>query len=205
MLMMVALLTAVQALGVSVVRPDVGWARTQCGGPSGTTDMPTRWASQVTPSTPPLHQYPRPSLVRSAADLFDRDEGDPSTWTTLNGLWEWQPATSATAPPPFGQRLSSSILVPFPIESCLSGVAPKTSAEYVERSFYRLVVKPPTTKAGHRLLLHFGAVNWQVHLPSAICRVPFDICHLPCAAPSSTLVPSSAGRCVPQWPTSSQP
>lgn len=158
------------ALDISVLRPpESGWARTQCGGPSGTTDMPSRWASQVIPSKPPLHQYPRPSLVRSPSKLlFDRDEGDSNTWSTLNGLWEWQPTESAF--PPFGQTLNGSILVPFPIESCLSGVAPTSSSAFVERSVYRLVVLARPSRLGHRLWLRFGAVNWQaaVYLNGAL-------------------------------------
>jgi hypothetical protein len=160
--MLATLASATLAIDVSVFRPSAStWARTQCGGRSGSTDMPSRWASQVTPSKPPLPQYPRPNLLRSVDGSFDRDKGDPSTWSTLNGLWEWQPATSATAPPPFGNTLSGSILVPYPIESCLSSVAPASSSAFVERSFYRLVVVPPTTTPGRRLLLRFGAINWQ--------------------------------------------
>ena len=119
---MLCLLTSALAIDVTILRPAAaGWKRTQCGGATGTTDLPTKWASQVSPSEPPLPEYPRPTLVRSPHGIFDRDKGDDTTWRTLNGLWEWQPAASATAPPPFGQTLAGSILVPFPIESCLSG------------------------------------------------------------------------------------
>ncbi len=157
---------ATSGIDVSILRPAAAhWKRTICGGPTGTTDMPTKWASQVSASKPPLAEFPRPNLVRSANGIFDRDEGDPSTWLTLNGLWEWQPAPSATAPPPFGQTLSNAILVPFPIESCLSGVAPTSSDSYVDRSFYRLVVRPGSTDLGQRrVLLRFGAVNWQAEV-----------------------------------------
>jgi hypothetical protein len=100
---MLCLLTSALAIDVTILRPAAaGWKRTQCGGATGTTDLPTKWASQVSPSEPPLPEYPRPTLVRSPHGIFDRDEGDDTTWRTLNGLWEWQPAASATAPPPFG-------------------------------------------------------------------------------------------------------
>ena len=56
--------------------------------------------------------------------------GDANTWVNLNGLWEWEPTTGG-ASPPFGQTLNGSILVPFPVESCLSGVAPQKSADVV--------------------------------------------------------------------------
>ena len=62
----------------------------------------------------------------------DRDTGDSSTWTNLNGLWEWQPAASSSSPP-FGKTLNDSILVPFPVESCLSSVAPNSSAQLVQK------------------------------------------------------------------------
>ena len=168
---MLCLLTSALAIDVTILRPAAaGWKRTQCGGATGTTDLPTKWASQVSSSEPPLPEYPRPTLVRSPHGIFDRDKGDDTTWRTLNGLWEWQPAASATAPPPFGQTLAGSILVPFPIESCLSGVAPKSSSAYVDRSFYRLVVQPRPAKQGSRMMLRFGAVNWQaaVYLNGAL-------------------------------------
>ena len=168
---MLCVLTSALAIDVTILRPAAaGWKRTQCGGATGTTDMPTKWASRVSPSEPPLPEYPRPTLVRSPNGVFDRDKGDDTTWRTLNGLWEWQPAASATTPPPFGRTLAGSILVPFPIESCLSGVAPKSSSAYVDRSFYRLVLQPRPAKQGSRMVLRFGAVNWQaaVYLNGAL-------------------------------------
>ena len=145
------------ALRVDVSRPRTNdWKRTQCGGPSGSADLPTQWAAQVTTTSPPLPEFPRPSLVRGGSD---RDRGNQSTWSTLNGIWEYAPA-EPTAPPPTGKTLEQSILVPFPIESCLSGVAPNSTAAYVNRSWYRLEVTVTAT-AGTRQLLHFEAANWQ--------------------------------------------
>ena len=86
-------------------------------------DIPSRWAAQVTADTTPLVAYPRPQMVRGSGDVSVlRDEGDASVWSNLNGLWEWEATTTTT--PPVGKTLSGSILVPFPVESCLSGVAP---------------------------------------------------------------------------------
>src|SRR5439155_2592134 len=48
------------------------------------------------------------------------------------------------------------ILVPFPVESALSGV--KESHSHV---WYRRTFSVPKGWAGKRLLLHFGAVNWE--------------------------------------------
>ena len=144
--------------------PDAtGWHRTQCGGPSGDADLPTSWGKAIDPRWgAPLPEYPRPTLVRGK--VADRDAGDPTTWRSLNGMWEWEKATTLDKPP-FGRTLGGAILVPFPIESCLSGQAPTTSAAFVNTSWYRLVLSAadqfPASSDGSRLLLHFGAVNWQ--------------------------------------------
>src|SRR3978361_1911172 len=65
----------------------------------------TRWAADVTPDNV-LPEYPRPQLVRDQ-------------WQNINGLWDYaltaRPAEQPTA-------FTGKILVPFPIESYLSGV-----------------------------------------------------------------------------------
>ena len=68
-----------------------------------------------------------------------RDAGDSTTWVNLNGLWEWESAAEGGPNPPFGQGLVDSILVPFPVESCLSGVPPATSAAVVQSMWCRPV------------------------------------------------------------------
>src|SRR5687767_8783630 len=65
----------------------------------------TRWAAEVTPDRA-LPEYPRPQRVR-------RD------WQNLNGLWEYAIRPRAEATP---KAFDGRILVPFPIESALSGV-----------------------------------------------------------------------------------
>jgi beta-galactosidase/beta-glucuronidase len=78
----------------------------------------------------------------------------------LNGLWQFAPA-AAGDPPPQGRDLVGQILVPFPVESALSGVMARA-----ERLWYRRTFEVPPTWAGRRVLLHFGAVDWEatVHL-----------------------------------------
>lgn len=124
-------------------------------------DIPSRWATEVNATSTPLPAYPRPQMVRGG--FSDRDVGDPSTWLNLNGLWEWQPWNNDVQNPPFGKTLNGSILVPFPVESCLSGVAPQSSDEIVENMFYRLnfYTKDLPQSDNGRLLLHFGAIEWQ--------------------------------------------
>jgi beta-galactosidase/beta-glucuronidase len=78
------------------------------------------------------------------------------TYANLNGLWEFQPAVPGAAPP-FGQTLNASVLVPFPVEACLSGVG--VTHMYL---WYRLVFdRPAGFSASGVTLLHFGAVDWQ--------------------------------------------
>ena len=102
----------------------------------------TRWAKEVTPEN--VHaEYPRPQLVRER-------------WQNLNGLWEFalQPALSKEQPEVFDQR----ILVPFPPESALSGVMERVDGQ---RLWYRRTFTVPQAWAGQRVLLHFGAVDWD--------------------------------------------
>lgn len=72
--------------------------------------------------------------------------------------------------PPFGARLNGTILVPFPVESCLSGLrnlsnlgddVPPTH----RHMYYRTHIRVETGERDDAILLHFGAVDWQVWLP----------------------------------------
>jgi hypothetical protein len=101
----------------------------------------TRWAAQVDPAHP-LSEYPRPQLVRT-------------DWLNLNGVWEYQPGKDGDAVP-IGIKLSSEILVPFPVESALSGVM-----EHHDRLWYRRSFTVPPDWAGREVILHFGAVDFE--------------------------------------------
>src|SRR5690242_6534830 len=101
----------------------------------------TDWAQQVDPANP-LPEYPRPQMVRS-------------NWLNLNGIWQFQ-AGATNDPVPVGQTLSSEILVPFPMESAISGVK-----EYHAFSWYRRMFTVPPAWNGQKLLLHFDAVDWE--------------------------------------------
>lgn len=101
----------------------------------------TRWAALVDTNNP-LPEYPRPQLVRS-------------NWLNLNGLWQFQPGAT-NDPVPVGQTLSGQILVPYPMESAISGVM-----QYSEFSWYRRLFTVPAGWAGQRIILHLDAVNWQ--------------------------------------------
>lgn len=105
--------------------------------------LTTRWASQVSPTN--VHpEHPRPQLVR---------EG----WSTLNGLWEYA-IRSRNASAPSGE-FDGEILVPFSITSSLSGVMTRVGPEY--KLWYRKSFSFPHSWRDGRVLLHFGAVDWD--------------------------------------------
>ncbi|MBP1595467.1 MAG: lacZ [Acidobacteria bacterium] len=104
--------------------------------------LSTRWAADVRADRV-LPEYPRPQMVRPE-------------WRNLNGLWQYAIAPrEAQAPSAF----TGQILVPFPVESALSGVARAVSPE--QHLWYRRTFDAPRLADGARLLLHFGAVDWE--------------------------------------------
>lgn len=101
----------------------------------------TRFAKDVNPEHV-LPEYPRPQLVRN-------------DWMNLNGFWQFQPGTSAGEAFPAG-KLSREILVPYPVESALSGVM-----EHHERLWYRRTFTVPEKWNDKRIVIHFGAIDWE--------------------------------------------
>ena len=107
--------------------------------------LKTRFAGDVVPDRP-LPGCPRPQLMRDQ-------------WNNFNGIWSYA-VTSAAAVEP--ENFAEQILVPFPVESSLSGVG-----QSVERNsvlWYRRTFSTPALKDGERLLLNFGAVNWETEV-----------------------------------------
>jgi hypothetical protein len=119
----------------------VGYAQTVTPYEKKTATLMTTWGEALQATNPILEEYPRPQMTRNK-------------WLNLNGIWQFQPATSATQPLPAG-NLSQEILVPFPVESALSGVM-----EHHENVWYRRSFTLPADWAGQRVLLHFGAVDY---------------------------------------------
>ncbi len=112
---------------------------------SSTQRMQTPWAADVDPNHP-LPDYPRPQLVREK-------------WLNLNGPWEFAAAKDGELPT-FGKRLDEKVIVPFPIESQLSGLE-----RHEDHMFYRkLITVPRAWKIGtadrQRVKLNFGAVDY---------------------------------------------
>ncbi|MCP2324046.1 hypothetical protein HDA40_002553 [Hamadaea flava] len=106
-----------------------------------TPPLSTPWTSQVS-LTNPLPEYPRPQLTRS-------------DWQSLNGQWQFAHATGLTNPP-VGQTLGETILVPYPVESALSGIM-----RHENHMWYRRTFTVPSGWSGRRVQLNFGAVTWQ--------------------------------------------
>lgn len=111
--------------------------------------LKTRWAAEVTPENV-WQEYPRPQMLRYERDL------NILNWQNLNGLWDY-------AIRPKGENnigeFDGKILVPFCIESSLSGVQ-----KYVGKDnelWYQREFEVPSKWNGKRILLHFGAVDWK--------------------------------------------
>ena len=113
-----------------------GWSPAQ-------VPLKTRWAAEVSPSNC-LPEYPRPQMVRKE-------------WQNLNGLWDYAltPSDQITIP----ANYSGQILVPFPYESSLSGIGKPSPIQ--QRLWYHRTFLIPTGWAGKKVVLHFGAVNWD--------------------------------------------
>jgi Glycosyl hydrolases family 2, sugar binding domain/Glycosyl hydrolases family 2/Glycosyl hydrolases family 2, TIM barrel domain len=105
----------------------------------------TRWAQEVSP-TNALPEYPRPQLVRA-------------DWLNLNGLWDYSitPDTSNAV-----SSFAGKILVPFPLESALSGVMAHLGEH--SKLWYHKDFLVPKSWIGQRVRLHFGAVDWLCHV-----------------------------------------
>jgi hypothetical protein len=104
--------------------------------------LATRWAKDVSPDNA-LPEYPRPQMVRKA-------------WKNLNGLWDYAISGKDASgyPGPEGK-----ILVPYPLESALSGVMKPLKPDQL--LWCRRTFEVPKDWTGERVLLHFGAVDWQ--------------------------------------------
>lgn len=103
--------------------------------------LKTRWAKDVSPANA-LPEYPRPQMVRKE-------------WMSLNGLWQFSPAKEGEEPPA-GKNLAEQILVPYPMESALSGIM-----RHEDRAWYRRTFDVPAAWEGRKVLLHLDAVNWE--------------------------------------------
>jgi beta-galactosidase/beta-glucuronidase len=109
--------------------------------PAGDRIM-TNWASEINPDNV-LDDYPRPIMERS-------------DWKNLNGLWNYA-ITPANQPAP--ESYDGKILVPFAVESSLSGVHRKVGTDSL--LWYERIFTIPSGWRNKDILLHFGAVDWK--------------------------------------------
>ena len=114
----------------------------QPASPVPATRLQTRWATLVNRANV-LPEYPRPQMVRKE-------------WQNLNGEWTYALTHRYAGRP---SSFPGRILVPFPIESQLSGVGSWVTPD--QRLWYRRTFAVPSLPAGRRVLLHFGAVDWE--------------------------------------------
>ena len=103
----------------------------------------TQWAKEVAPDHP-LPDYPRPQMVRK-------------DWQSLNGLWDYALTDKDAATPP--TAFEGKLAVPFPYESALSGLGRPSIPD--QRLWCVRRFEVPADWRGQRVLLHFGAVNWD--------------------------------------------
>jgi len=102
----------------------------------------TQWAEDVSPAN--AHpEYPRPQMVRK-------------DWKSLNGLWDYALVPKSEAKP--GQ-FDGKILVPFAVESSLSGVGKTVTPD--DAIWYKTTFTVPGSWKGQRIKLNFEAVDWK--------------------------------------------
>lgn len=102
----------------------------------------TRWASQIDVNSV-LSEYPRP--------IMERGE-----WQNLNGLWDYAILPVGKQKP---ANFDGKILVPFAVESSLSGVQKRVGSD--NELWYQREFTVPSKWKNDKVLLHFGAVDWK--------------------------------------------
>src|SRR4051812_31877488 len=105
----------------------------------------TKWGKEVKPENA-WKEYPRPQMARN-------------DWLNLNGLWDYAVTTQGAEAP---AKWDGQILVPFPIESALSGVGKHLTSK--QTLWYRRTFEVPAGWKDRRVLLHFEAVDWEAEV-----------------------------------------
>ena len=127
---------AVAAATAATAWVSFGYAKASC-------PLTTEWGERVTPENA-WRGYPRPQMERKG-------------WTNLNGEWDYA-VTSVTNTPGIPKKWDGKILVPFAVESALSGVGRLLKPD--EFLWYTRTINC-NPKRGERILLHFGGVDFR--------------------------------------------
>lgn len=104
----------------------------------------TQWAGDIDPANP-WPEYPRPAMVREE-------------WTNLNGFWDY----AITEKDHQVNEWDGKILVPYPIESALSGVKKRINENQV--LWYKRDLVIPSSWKDKRIILNFEASDWQTSI-----------------------------------------
>jgi beta-galactosidase/beta-glucuronidase len=101
----------------------------------------TPWSQKVNPQSP-WPEYPRPDLVREK-------------WLSLNGPWEYTITQTKDKP----LKWDGEILVPYPVQSALSGVKKVINGD--DNLWYRRKFRIPSDWKRQAILLNFEASDWE--------------------------------------------
>lgn len=107
--------------------------------------LKTKWAEEIDINNV-LPEYPRPIMERS-------------NWLNLNGLWDYAILPVGKAEP---NTFDGKILVPFAVESSLSGVMKEVGKD--NELWYKTTFTVPKNWGNKNILLHFGAVDWKTEV-----------------------------------------
>lgn len=102
----------------------------------------TEWSETVNPKQV-LPEYPRPQMVRGE-------------WFNLNGEWEYAIRAKGGVEP---TAYDGNILVPFAVESSLSGVQKTVGTD--NELWYKRTFDIPSSWKNKNIILNFGAVDWK--------------------------------------------
>ncbi len=105
----------------------------------------TGWAEKINPQNV-LPEYPRPIMERA-------------NWKNLNGLWDYAILPAGQTEP---NKFDGKILVPFAVESSLSGVQKSVGKD--NELWYKRIFSVPSDWKNKNILLHFGAVDWKTEV-----------------------------------------
>lgn len=119
-----------------------GWERKQA-------PVMTEWGDNINPENV-LPEYPRPQMERSE-------------WMNLNGIWDFASGLSGDAYQA-NRSYDRKILVPFPVESALSGIMDKNHGNADKNYWYKRMFTLDDAYTGKDVLLHFGAVDWRAEV-----------------------------------------